>query len=198
MPQIVIPLILFLFPLAYSPGPGNMFFAANGAKFGFWSTMPANIGYHLATGVVTVIVGFGFSAALENNQSVFNSFKIVGSLYVLWIAWKLFNAGVLDGEETAKPASFFDGIVLLLLNPKAYLIITLMFSQFLEHSDNEKVISILLISTVFTLNNFIAFSIWTAAGDTIASRFRSQAYAKKMNTVFAIVLAVVAVWMFFA
>ena len=32
--QTALALVVFLFPLAFSPGPGNMFFAANGARFG--------------------------------------------------------------------------------------------------------------------------------------------------------------------
>ncbi len=34
MTQTTIALVLFLAPLAYSPGPGNLFFAATGARFG--------------------------------------------------------------------------------------------------------------------------------------------------------------------
>ena len=59
MLQTVITLVLFLFPLAYSPGPGNMFFAANGARFGFRPTISANVGYHIATWVVTFAIGLG-------------------------------------------------------------------------------------------------------------------------------------------
>ncbi len=47
--QTVAALLVFLFPLACSPGPGNMFFAANGAWFGFGATIPASLGYHIAT-----------------------------------------------------------------------------------------------------------------------------------------------------
>ena len=54
-------LLIFLFPLAFSPGPGNMFFAANVARFGFVNTISANLGYHLATIIVTFLIGFGFS-----------------------------------------------------------------------------------------------------------------------------------------
>lgn len=32
-------LLLFLFPLAWSPGPGNMTFAANAARFGLVATV---------------------------------------------------------------------------------------------------------------------------------------------------------------
>ena len=45
----VLALLAFLFPLAYSPGPGNMFFAAIGARFGLRSTLAATAGYHITT-----------------------------------------------------------------------------------------------------------------------------------------------------
>jgi len=86
-------LLIFLFPLAYSPGPGNMFFAANGARFGFWATVPANIGYHVATWLMTVAVGAGFLAVFKDYPLVFFGIRIAGALYVLWLAWGLFIAG---------------------------------------------------------------------------------------------------------
>lgn len=193
--QTVVALVLFLFPLAYSPGPGNMFFAANGARFGFRSTLPANVGYHVATWIVTATIGLGFMAALDEFPQVFVILKISGSLYVFWIAWKLFKTGTLEGHETAKPATFIDGAILLVLNPKAYVIIALMFTQFLGQSDRGWLVTIFLISTVFTLNNLIAFSLWALIGDKIAGYFRTPDSARILNTMFGVVLAAVAVWM---
>ena len=144
MIQTTIALILFLFPLAYSPGPGNLFFAANGARFGFRSTVPANAGYHAATWIVTAGIGFGFISAFDRFPNAFLAVKIAGSVYVLWIAWKLFRSGVLREGGIAKPATFVDGAVLLLLNPKAYVIIALMFTQFLDPA-SEQLVAVLLI-----------------------------------------------------
>lgn len=196
MLQISVALVLFLFPLAYSPGPGNMFFAANGARFGFRSTLPLNAGYHVATWIVTAAIGFGFFAALDRFPQIFLVLKYAGSLYVLWIAWKLFRSGTLEGQETAKPASFFNGVILMALNPKAYVIIALMFTQFLGQSENGAVITVVLITTVFTINNLIAFSIWALIGDKIAGHFRTPESARNLNMMFSIILAAVAFWMF--
>lgn len=193
--QTVVALVLFLFPLAYSPGPGNMFFAANGARFGFRSTVPANIGYHIATWVVTAAIGLGFIAALDKFPQIFMVLKIAGSFYVLWIAWKLFRAGTIEGQETAKPATFADGVILLILNPKAYVIIALMFTQFLNPSESGWLVSIVVITSVFTLNNLIAFSIWTLIGDKIAEYFRTPESARRLNMMFGVILAAVAAWM---
>jgi len=172
MTQSSIALIVFLFPLAYSPGPGNMFFAANGARFGLLATLRANFGYHLATWLVTVAIGLGLIAALDRYPNIFLILKAAGSLYVFWLAWKLFRSGVLQDDNTAQPANFWDGVTLLVLNPKAYVIIALMFTQFLPESDTVRMAAVLVITTVFTLNNFIAFFLWTVIGDEIASLFR--------------------------
>lgn len=195
MMQTTVALVLFLFPLAYSPGPGNMFFAANGARFGFRATIPANIGYHVATGIVTAAIGFGFIAALEAYPRIFSGLKVAGSLYVLWLAWTLFRASALEDTAAAKPATFKDGVILLILNPKAYVIIALMFTQFLNQSGMNFLAAVLLITTVFTLNNLIAFSLWALIGDKIARYFRTPQSAQKLNMVFGGILAAVGVWM---
>lgn len=196
--QTTIALLVFLFPLAYSPGPGNLFFAANGARFGTWATLPANTGYHLATWLVTATIGLGFVTALDQAPSFFRALQVVGALYVLWLAWKLMRASGIQHKAEARPASFVNGAVLFLLNPKAYVIIALMFTQFLEPTDSRAFGLVLLITTVFTLNNCVAFTAWTIAGDALGRLFRRPESARRLNLAFGLLLAAVAAWMLFA
>jgi threonine/homoserine/homoserine lactone efflux protein len=187
-------LLVFLFPLAYSPGPGNMFFAANGARFGVRATIPASAGYHLATWIVTAAIGFGFAATLERSPGLFLAIRWAGSAYVLYLAWKLFRAGAVETVEDARPAGFMDGAVLLILNPKAYVIIALMFSQFLTGAGQPHAGAVVWITTVFTLNNLVAFTVWTMIGDRIAAQFKDEGHAHLLNRAFGLVLAGVAIW----
>ena len=83
-------LLIFLFPLAFSPGPGNMFFAANGARFGFVNTISANLGYHLATIIVTFLIGFGFSLFFSFIEKQYQYIQIIGSLYVMYSSIQIF------------------------------------------------------------------------------------------------------------
>lgn len=198
MPEIAIPLLIFLLPLAYSPGPGNMVFAANGARFGFSATIPANAGYHIATLAVTIAIGLGFAAALERFPTAFHTLKIAGALYVLWLAAKLIRSGILEGSAQPQPVSFWGGIVLLVFNPKAYVIIALMFTQFLGTSEGNPLLPVLLIATLFTLNNLVAFSLWAWMGDAIARRFRTPESAARLNLLFGTLLAATALWMLIA
>ena len=198
MLQAIVSLVIFLFPLAYSPGPGNMFFAANGARFGLLGTLRASLGYHVATWLVTAAIGLGFVEIRTQMPLFFVGLKLAGSLYVFWIAWTFLRAGVLREEHDAKPASFWDGFILLVVNPKAYVIIALMFTQFMDAVALGGVMNVLVITTVFTLNNFIAFSVWTLVGDRISVLFRTPDSARRLNVGFACVLCLVAIWMLLA
>lgn len=170
-----------------------MLFAANGASFGFRSTLYATTGYHLATVIVTFVLGLGFSAIVGDAQEALLVIQVAGSLYVMWLAWKLWRAGSVEGFVDAKPIGFWDGAILLILNPKAYVIIALMFSQFL--SVDSSLVSVAAISVIFTLNNLLAFTVWTLIGDAIARMFRSERNARILNRCLGLMLGLVGVWM---
>jgi threonine/homoserine/homoserine lactone efflux protein len=194
MLELTIALILFLFPLAYSPGPGNMFFAAIGARFGLHASVSASFGYHLATFVVTAAIGLGFAGVARMSTEVFDLMRYLGSAYIFWLALKFLRAGATDDDKTARRATFMDGAILLLLNPKAYLILALMFTQFLPVDTNSEIWLVLWITSVFTLNNLIAFTLWTVAGDVLMRRFRNERSARPLNIGSGLLLAAVALW----
>ena len=186
-------LIIFLFPLAFSPGPGNMFFAANGARFGFVNTLSATFGYHLATIIVTFLIGFGFSLFFSFIEKQYQYIQIIGSLYVMYLAYKFFRTGVYNQNSQKFRCTFTDGVVLLVFNPKAYVIISLMFSIFLDSSQNT--LKLITITLVFTINNFISFTLWTVFGDLIGAKFRNEKHSKILNNLFSLTLFLVGVWM---
>ena len=169
-----------------------MFFAANGAAFGVRSTLGANFGYHVATFSVTVAIGLGFSVVLLEVPQVFLAIKWIGAAYVFWIAYRMFNAGTAGSGTNAHAATFWDGVILLLFNPKAYVIIVLMFSQFLT---DQSARAVLYISAIFTLNNMIAFLVWTMVGDMLLRHFRSEKQSHVINRGFGLMLGAVAIWM---
>ncbi len=199
MLEIAIKMIIFLFPLAYSPGPGNIFFAINGAKFGFKKTIAANTGYHIATWIVTFLIGFGFVKAAAINNNFLSVIKYLGSAYIMYLAYKLFTSETTENNIKAKYIGFYDGIILLVLNPKAYVIIMLLFSQFLEDSNDNQLFTIIFITTVFTVNNLISFSLWAVVGDLMLRKINKTKslglkYEKLINMGFGLILFLIGLW----
>ncbi len=191
-PDLIVPLVIFLAPLAFSPGPGNMFFATLGAASGLRGAVPALAGYHIATLVVTLAVGLGFGWIQAMGPGFARVMQWAGAAYIIWLAWQIANAGPTAGASDApQAAGFWTGAILLVLNPKAWLILSLMFSQF----PADGLAQAGLIAVIFTANNLAAFILWTLAGDTLGRVFRSHAGARCLNVLFAVALAGVAVWM---
>lgn len=197
--EMFIALLVFLFPLAYSPGPGNAFFAAIGASKGVRATAPALAGYHLATFIVTGLIGVGMGVTILNHPVVAKSLAAVGSLYVLWLAWTFIRsarqkAAPSDESVTEPKIGFWAGVIVLVLNPKAYYIIAVMFTQFLRPPQND-VFTVLAITTIFTLNNLVAFIVWAVAGQVLFALFRGERARQVLDYLFAALLKGVAVWM---
>ena len=172
-----------------------MFVASYGARFGFKSTIPANTGYHIATFAVTLFIGMGFGWISKEYPDVLGVIKYAGSAYVFYLAWCLARAGVTSDSTNSRHAGFWDGVVLLVLNPKAYLIIGLIFTQFSSVGNVNAAVVVLWITIIFTLNNLVAFCLFSWVGDRIALRFRGEESAKTFNRFLAAMLAAVAVWM---
>ncbi|MFT3797843.1 LysE family translocator [Microbacterium sp.] len=194
-------LVVFLFPLAYSPGPGNAFFAGIGVSKGLRAAVPALIGYHVATFVVTAAIGLGMGVTILNHPVVARTLAAVGGLYVLWLAFQFIrSARSKSGAHRDAPPEemrigLWTGAVVLVLNPKAYYIIAVMFTQFLRPPVNDDAAAVLLITTVFTLNNLIAFIAWTLGGSALAMLFRNERSKRWIDYFFAATLIAGGIWM---
>ena len=171
MIELTITLAIFQFALSYSPGPGNMFFMAHGAKYGVFATLPALLGYHVFTLLMLLLFGYGLGTLMLHASFVFTIIKYIGSAYIIYLAWKIFHADRLQTSENAVKATFTDGAVLLVLNPKAYVIFALVFSQFPGDIDVDHTFAIIWISVFFTLFNLVAFLILIFLSDLILKKF---------------------------
>lgn len=200
--EMAIALLVFLFPLAYSPGPGNTFFAAIGASKGLKAAIPSLSGYHVATFIVTAAIGLGMEVTVLRFPVFANALAVVGCLYVFWLAYRFIRSARSDGSPKGKGAQsapaqigFVSGALIMLVNPKAYYIIAVMFTQFLNPSDSNSFTLALLITLIFTLNNLVAFVVWAIGGQVLTMLFQSETSKRWIDYFFAATLVAVGVWM---
>ena len=195
--EMTLQLIIFLFPLAYSPGPGNILMAATGAQFGFSATLPFNLGYHLATFIVTLLLGLGSGALLLEMPYILTTIRFLGSGFILYLAWRLYQASAVEAKVVAKPAGFVEGAIFLAVNPKAYVIIMLLFSQFPVTENENFIMKIVFLTVVFTANNFLCFTFWALVGKNLMTLIKST-HGHMVNRVFGVILGAFGVWMLVA
>jgi len=102
-----------------TPGPAVLSLTASGCSFGFRRSVPYLTGILVGLTINIAVCGLGLAVVFTRYPTVGTIFKYASLAYVLFLAFKLvrFNA---NAETDATPLRFQDGLVLNLINPKAY------------------------------------------------------------------------------
>ena len=115
-----------LFIAAAIPGPGITAIVARALGSGFRETFFMGLGLVLGDTIYLTAVILGLAFVAQTFTEVFIVIKIAGALYLGYIAWKLWTAGLLAADIAAKKSnsagmSFLSGLLVTLGNPKTML-----------------------------------------------------------------------------
>ena len=190
MLEAVLSLLLATTLLLGSPGPAPLALAATGATFGIKNGMPFLIGILLGLCVVIIGTAAGMAALLATMPATRTGVQLLGALYILYVAYKIATAPILNAQDTDITApSALDGFMLNLLNPKAYAAFLAIFTQFvLPFTDPF----IGLIATAFTcfLVAIMVDIIWLCLGGVLRPVFETPRAARAMRVTFALLMIV--------
>ncbi len=126
-----------LFGIIIVPGMDMVFVLANAMTGGRASGLSATAGI-VAGGVLhTLYAALGVSVVLHLVPQLFNLLLAAGAAYIAWIGFSLLRSsitisGVDGGARLSRWASFRQGALTSLMNPKAYLFMLAVYPQFLK------------------------------------------------------------------
>ena len=126
-----------LFGIIIVPGMDMVFVLANAMTGGRASGLSATAGI-VAGGVLhTLYAALGVSVVLHLVPQLFNLLLAAGAAYIAWIGFSLLRSsitisGVEGGARLSRWASFRQGALTSLMNPKAYLFMLAVYPQFLK------------------------------------------------------------------
>ncbi|AJZ91472.1 alcohol dehydrogenase [Klebsiella michiganensis] len=166
----------FLWVAAITPGPNNTLLTASGANYGFFRSLPLMIGIMLGMQCILVLVAFGVGSLILLYPALHLILKIAGSVYLLWLAWKIGTAKYERLETDAAPPSpvpFWQGGLLQVINPKAWLMALGAVASF-SLAGAAYLHSVAMISVGIALVNIVAGVIWIAFGSLIGLLLRSR------------------------
>lgn len=192
--DMALALMVFAFVMTITPGPNNVLLLASGLTFGMRRT-----GWQMAgilTGVWLQIgaVGAGLGALFGQAPHAQTILMLVGSLYMLWLAGRLWQAGRLQTVSVARPIRFHEAAVFQFLNPKAWLMATTVISAFVPPGEHypERVVAAGLIFVAVALP---CISVWAASGEALRRWVQNPVALRRINRVMAM-LAVATVSLF--
>jgi len=147
-----------LFPLVYSPGPGNILCAVCGAANTFRGAAPFILGLDVVYTTYAVLMGLGLGAVIQRHPPAFTALQFAGVLYLLYLAYSFYARSAGGDKQEARRLTFKDGLISQALNIKGVSIIALMYSQFIDPAQNIPAQVALLSAMLLALNLFTHFS----------------------------------------
>lgn len=150
--------------LALSPGPDNIFVLmqsmVNGVRYGIATV------FGLISGclVHTTLVAFGVSTIIKQNPKLFFAIKLLGALYLLYLAYKVFksSADVSLSDDNVEKKSYSQlyrqGFLMNVLNPKVSIFFLAFFPGFLFSKSLSNVTQFYILGLLFMLAGFVVFS----------------------------------------
>ncbi len=119
------------------PGMDMAFVMASGLSGGKRSGLAAVGGIVIGGWFHSLWAALGVGLLIKALPWLFNGLLIAGAAYIAWIGWSLMRSHIALGPVEAAPtrsawATFRQGIVTCLLNPKAYLFMLAVYPQFIK------------------------------------------------------------------
>jgi threonine/homoserine/homoserine lactone efflux protein len=156
--------------LFITPGPDMSLWLSRTIVSGRKAGWAAMAGTNIGCIVHTLLAAFGVSALIAASATAFTVLKIVGAVYLLWLAidairnGSSLNVKTENALQASKLSSFILGITVNLTNPKVVLFFITFLPQFVSAGDPHVTGKLLFLGLFFVLINIpLAIAmIWAA------------------------------------
>lgn len=193
----LLPLFLFALAGALTPGPNNMISAGSGAAFGFRRTLSQIWGVTAGFAVMLVAIGMGLGTLFLAIPYVHQTLKIVGSLYLLYLAWKIAHAGGPGGGAAVeRPMTVLQSALFQWVNPKAWTIALSIVPAFTTVGGDDLAGEVAMIALVTGIVTFPSLCLWAGFGALLARLLSTPRQQRLVNWAMAALVAASVVMIF--
>ncbi|MFF7710550.1 LysE family transporter [Pseudomonas sp. NPDC007930] len=195
MPNLL-PLLLFVAAATFSPGGATALATASGARFGLARSLPLILGIAAALWLLAALAGLGLGELVGQRPALQWALKLVGSLYLLWLAWLIARSGApASGAAVARPLGLGKAMLLLLANPKSWAMTVSAAAAFSPLASSPYHLALLL-GAAFALAACVSLGLWCALGVLLARRLRSAWQWRLFNGLMAalLVVSIIPMW----
>lgn len=191
----LVALVAFAFVGSVSPGPNNAVLWASGLQFGFRRTIPHVLGTALGIGVLVVGVAAGMGVLLEAVPAVELVLKLVGSAYLLYVAFIVIGGRAVGRTNVSHPLSLWQAVVFQCVNPKAWIFAVAAVGTFLP-PELHRLVGVVLLTGTLMVVVVGSSSIWAVGGAALGRVVDDERKRRAVNIALAILLvaSVALIW----
>jgi threonine/homoserine/homoserine lactone efflux protein len=189
---VLVPFAFAVVIIAITPGPDMTFFLGRALAQGRAAGLAALAGATSGIMVHTALVALGLSALIVAAPKAFLALKVVGALYLLWLAYQAIRHGsALSLPRKAQKArtlaaTWAQGLAINLVNPKVALFFMTFLPQFVSVGDPHAATKLMALGAVFILVATIVCVPMVLAAERFSSAMRSSPrMARSIDWLFA-------------
>ena len=185
-------IILFLF---ITPGTPRIVIISYSMNYGVQKCVWTALGDITANFIQATLVIFVLGSFFSDNPSFLNTFKWIGIIYLLYLAYDIYNSRPKDiNSKNFIQKSFFsffkDGFLVAGTSPKAWMFFPLIFPQFIDFNENYIAQFFILITTYVVLD-FLSLIAYAMLANKLIVWIKAN--PKTINTISACALIVIAI-----
>ena len=162
MSEAYLACLTFILFMVATPGPANLLMMIGGAQQGVASCIGFIFGLVCGKICLNLAFGLGFGLFLTDQPLLANGLKFVSAGYMIWLALQSWNDRVSAGVGHS-PFTFRHGVILHPLNPKAWVMVILAWSQFAPALGPLEV-QLVLVTAGFAVIQFVFHTMWCFSG----------------------------------
>ena len=188
--EYIYSLALFTIASSATPGPNNILVMTSGVNFGVKRSLPVFCGICVGFSLMLLLVGFGFGQAFDLFPQLHTVIKVVGVVYLLYLAWVIAASNSqLSNNTQAQPLTFLNGALFQWVNAKAWSVATGAIAAFTV-SDGANLIQVVTVAITFLVLSFPSVGIWLVFGSWLKKFLKSHTNQKVFNYAMAGLLVV--------
>jgi threonine/homoserine/homoserine lactone efflux protein len=181
--------------MSITPGPNNLMLLSYGKAYGFTDSRNIILGIFLGFFLMLCLAGYGIANIIMSSPTAGLVLKIVGSLWMLYLAFVLrkISVEVEPGEKAA--IGFGQAFSMQFINLKAWVMAISGASAFLPQSNNIH-LNVFVYAISFGLVGFPCMIIWLKMGDMIAKVTKSEKSSQILGyTMFLLmIISIITIW----
>ena len=189
MSSQLISLILFGIAASLTPGPNNIMTSYTAFNFGIKKTIPTMLGVIIGWTLLVIILQLGSVIVFQKFELIQKIIRFLGSIYLLYIAYKISFASIKSEKRSPKPVTFLNTFFFQFVNPKSIIIALAAISMFIDTQKNFLKDSIIL-TIVFFFMAVGSQAAWCLMGKYLRKFATSSNFIKNFNYTMSFLLIV--------
>lgn len=188
--------IIYASLMSITPGPNNLMLFSYGKAYGLNDSRNIILGIFLGFFLMLCSAGYGIAKIITSNPMAGLVLKIIGSLWMLYLAFVLRKLSVEVEPDKRVTIGFGEAFFMQFINLKAWVMAITGASAFLPQSNNIH-LNVFVYAISFGLVGFPCMIIWLKMGDVIAKIIKSEKASEMLGyTMFSLmIVSIVTIWL---